>query len=230
MSASCKFAIFLTAGMSLSGCLLLGGNPGVPNLRLIDRLHECIENRFADPAPLSLGMSRIARPSSFGAHFQPIVTSRRDFDPQNPAEKTAIAGLEGQQVQVGLYLFGAAVATSTADELNYRALKGPAAVTSGTPRPSWYPLLAEVAVPNPGGLPDWRAIYPVASRAMKSFEDGGKGFETRLDTWNLAARPVIATQDRCVSCHNHQAYNRGASVRLGHPVGGVIYAFRQVRN
>jgi hypothetical protein len=71
----------------------------------------------------------------------------------------------------------------------------------------------------PGGaLPDWRTIYPLAQLAMKSFADGGAGFETTLDSWHIAARPVVAAQQRCMSCHSgsqHQA------------LGGVFYAYRR---
>jgi len=87
-------------------------------------------------------------------------------------------------------------------------------VTRGTPRPAWIPL--------PGALPDWKTIYPIARRAMKSFEDGGNGFETTVDSWTIAARPVVAAKQTCVACHNH-------SVELNKPIGGLLYAFRRVK-
>jgi hypothetical protein len=135
--------------------------------------------------------------------------------------------LEEGQIQVGLYLFGTAIANSEPALLNFRALKGPAAITRGTPRPAWYPTLAEPAAPKPGALPDWNAIYPVAQKAMKSFQDGGKGFETTVDNWNIAARPVIASHERCVSCHNHPAYRSTGEVKLHQAIGGVLYAFQR---
>jgi hypothetical protein len=68
-------------------------------------------------------------------------------------------------------------------------------------------------------LPDWRTIYPLAQRAMRSFADGGAGFETTIDSWRIAARPVIAGQQKCLTCH--------PGVKLDRPLGGVLYAYRR---
>ena len=78
-------------------------------------------------------------------------------------------------------------------------------------------------------LPDWNATYLVARAAMKSFREGGRGFETRLDTWTIAARPVTAVAEKCVMCHNNQAYKGSHDARLGQPIGGVLFAFRHSR-
>ena len=173
-------------------------------------------------------MSRVVNPASLGEHFQPLVTAKSDFTPEGPAEIEAISALDEQHAQVGLYLFGAAIADSDAALLNYRALKGPAAMTRGTPRPNWYPTLAKPDGPKPDALPDWKAIYPLAQRAMKSFHDGGAGFETKLDTWTIAARPVIASRERCVTCHS--ANKVAGEVKLNQAIGGVLYAYRRVQD
>lgn len=228
MKANLKIAIYPVAATSLLVCAAFSGNPKEPNLDLINRLSKCVEERFANPAPQSLGMSRVAFPNSFGAHFRPDFTLRRDFEPQNGVEREVVAGLEREGIQAGLYVFGLAVATSDGGRLDFRALKGPAAVTSGTPRPSWYPPQTKPDHATQGALPDWEAVFPLARRAMRSFQDGGKGFESKLDSWDIAVRPLIATQERCVACHNSPAYTRVAA--LGQPLGGVIYAFRQARN
>lgn len=230
MRASFERTACAAAAMTLFGWMLFAGSPEAVNLQLIGRLDECVRNRFADPAPKSLGMSRVAAPVSFGLHYQPNVTSRRDFDPENPAEASIVGEMERRQLQVGLYVFGRAAAAAGPTLRDYRALKGPAAITEGTPRPAWYPPLARLAAqtaPHGDTLPDWEAIYPLARRAMKSFQDGGKGFETTLDSWSIAVRPLIASQQRCVACHNNPVYSRVASAKLGEPLGGVIYAFRQ---
>jgi hypothetical protein len=177
-------------------------------------------------SPNALGMSRMVAPPSFGQPFLPRFNVTRDFEPENDAEKDALAALEASPVQVGLYLFGRAILNSNVDVRNYRALKGPAAVTQGAPRPRWYPTGENPAAP-PDALPDWKAIYPLAQRAMKSFADGGSGFETSLGTWNIAVRPVVASQDRCIACHNSNAYGTGGAVVMHQPLGGLIYAYRR---
>jgi hypothetical protein len=205
--------------------LLLFTLPGSNDLGLINQLDECVQLRFqtlqADASGrIPLGMSRIARPSSFGQHFAPVVVSQRDFEPQSAREREVLAKLEDESVQVGFYLFGPAILAGGPEAPNPRALKGPGAMTKGTPRAAWYPTGLSVA-PAPGGaLPDWRTIYPLAQSAMKSFAGGGSGFETTLDSWHIAARPVLAGQQRCMSCHTGSRFQT---------LGGVFYAYRRAR-
>jgi len=100
---------------------------------LIDRLDKFIQQRFAAPLPGPLGMSRAAVPSSFGAHFQPAATAATDFLPSGAGEQEVIRELEGGKIQVGLYVFGAAITNSPAERMDFRALKGPAAITKALP-------------------------------------------------------------------------------------------------
>ena len=192
-----------------------------PNdLQLIDDLNKCMTARFQAPAPNAVGMSRVMLPGSLGTHYQPFVTHDRDFSPENARETKALAALEERKMQVGFYLFGKAVEDQQMEVLNFRALKGPGAVTAGTPRPAWYPGVAEVRIASSDALPDWKTVYPLARKAMKSFADGGKGFETTLDGWQVAARPLLAESERCVVCHQ-------GKVTLHQPIGGVLYAYRR---
>jgi hypothetical protein len=201
----------------LAGLLLFAGNPKPTDLPLIERLNQLLQNRFANAEPGVFGMSRMALPSSMGEHFRPSRVSPTDFAPENPDEIQAIAKLESSHVQVGVYLVGAAILKSQPGVLNYRALKGPAAITAGTPRPAWYPGMSKVSA-SPDRLPDWNQIYPVARRAMASFHDGGTGFETRLGNWDIAARPVTA-EKRCAICHGSETH-----------IGGLLYAFRRAKD
>jgi hypothetical protein len=215
-----------------AGCIALFATTGPESdIELIDRLDTIVLHRFADPMPANLGMSRIAGPPSFGEHYSPNWTSLRDFQPERSIEQEAIAALEARHTQVGFYLYGRAIAESAPADLNFRALKGPAVMTRGTPRPAWYPSLPMRTDLIPNGnantLPDWNAIYPLARKAMQSFEDGGHGFETELGNWNIAARPVIATQERCVTCHNNPAYRPSHVTKLNETIGGVLYAYRR---
>jgi hypothetical protein len=166
----------------------------------------------------ALGMSRIASPPSIGRHFSPQFNVSSDFTPENDREKKVVASLGAARLHVGLFVIGRAILGSDSEKLNYRALKGPAAMTAGTPRPGWYPM-GELRAVGDNALPDWNAVYPLARKAMKSFTDGGTGFETEIDSWNIAARPVLASQQRCLACHGGLALNQ--------PVGGVLYTYRR---
>jgi hypothetical protein len=222
-----EVASLLAAGICAAGCVALFATlPPAPDLELINRLDTVVQHRFQDPAPLNLGMSRIAQPLSMGIHFQPHRNSLSDFLAETAAERAVVDALEEHQTQVGCYVFGSAVDNSAPSDLNYRALKGPAAMTPGTPRPLWYPPAAKTAAVDPNALPDWNAIYPLAGKAMRSFQDGGQGFENAVGNWNIAARPVIASQQRCVTCHNSPAIGRH-TIKLNDPIGGVLYAYRR---
>ena len=200
---------------------------------MIDALNLSIQDRLLNPAPRAFGMSRMMREPSFGRHFTPVTSHRRDFEPENDREKSVIASLEKRRIQVGLYVFGDSVLREDSKALSFRALKGPGTISVGTPRPNWYPSQIEVlrAVVNPGvqqaALPDWKAIYPIARQAMRRFKDGSTGFEMEFESWTIAARPAIAVSEKCISCHNSGSdLARRSSVKLGQPIGGVLYAFR----
>ena len=201
---------------------------------MIDELDVSIQQRLLNPLPNTLGMSRIMVRPSLGEHFLPVITDARDFAPENDRERKALAALEDRKVQVGLYLFGERILREDAGALSFRALKGPGSITIDTPRPKWYPFgilgpsgsprsAADVGITAADCLPDWIEIYPVAQRAMRSFKDGGKGFETEFQGWTIAARPALAASLRCVSCHNSVT---PGSAKLGEAVGGVLYACR----
>src|SRR5262249_37667181 len=75
---STRLSMLLAASTAV---VLFGGNPTLPQLPLINRLDAVVQRRFADPLPAALGMSRIARPSSFGDHFRPSIGAETDFKP-----------------------------------------------------------------------------------------------------------------------------------------------------
>jgi hypothetical protein len=227
-----RSASLLTVGICaaafvvISAVTLHATIPPAADSELINRLDALVQHRFRDPAPLTLGMSRVARPVSMGTHFYPKRASSRDFQPESPVEKDVIDALEKQQTQVGFYVIGNVITSLPPSDVtleSFRALKGPAAMTRGTPRPRWYPPSRKTAAVDPNALPDWEAIYPLASTAMKTFQNGGQGFETTFGNWNIAARPVIASQQRCVTCHN----SMDLPVKLNDPIGGVLYAYRR---
>lgn len=196
------------------------------DLPLIERLDEIVQLRFRTPAPSTLGMSRVVLPSSMGHHYQPFLTLERDFAPENEREREVIRELEEKHVEVGLYVAGVSVVQSLPESLDYRALKGPGAITRGTPRPAWYPGQPPVITASNDALPDWKSIYPLARRAMQSFQDGGAGFETSLEGWNIAARPVVA-EARCSVCHDRLSAISNAASTEKKAIGGVLYAFRR---
>jgi hypothetical protein len=214
--------------MRLIAVLLLAVVPPKNPLPLIEEFNETVQQRIENPLPNTLGMSRVMIRPSLGTHFRPLVSDMRDYAPETDKERDLLASLERQDLQVGLYVFGAAILNHTAEEMDFRSLKGPGAITKDTPRPRWCPaaLVFGEQQDNGDALPDWRAMYPLAQRAMKNFADGGHGFETQLDTWNVVARPAIAREGRCVACHNSSRGDNQREFAVGDALGGVLYAYR----
>jgi hypothetical protein len=60
---------------------------------------------------------------------------------------------------------------------------------------------------------------------MKSFQAGESGFDTAIGDWIITARPALATDGRCVHCHQAA----GSKAKLGEAVGGILYAHRVKR-
>ena len=174
-----------------------------------------------------LGFSRMTVPNSYGTHFQAISHYIRDFVPERENEKELLTQMEDQKMQLGMFLFGQAILDQPDTTMDYRALKGPAIITKGTRRPPQMARLIDPpAHPDPDALPTWLEAYPIGLRAMRSFADGGHGFETRIGDWTIAARPAIATNDRCLGCHNAANTNSKKKLKLGEPVGGILYAYK----
>ena len=121
---------------------------------------------------------------------------------------------------------GARSCTAPARARNPRRFEGSGQKTKKTPRPAWYPALAQKKRAPANALPDGKMIYPLAQRAMKSFEDGGTGFETSRGSWRIAARPASAWKEKCVACHNIPAFGTGMPAVLNQALGCVLYAFR----
>lgn len=221
--------LFAPAAAVLAAVVLAGGGaPQLPHRDLIDGLDAVIQKRFAAPEPSSRGMSRVAEPRSFGTHYLPQWSTPTDFRPESLEEFRAIGDLESRSIRVGLYVFGAAILRWDRRQQDFRALKGPAAITPGTVRPSWYPSLPEMRFTAPrDALPDWTAIHPIARAAMKRFAEGGKSFEAELDGWTLLARPVPASAESCVGCHNNPNISRSPRpIALHDAIGGVLYGYR----
>src|SRR5580693_4114599 len=101
-----KAALFAAAvSLTIACAVLAAGNPKT-SLNLIDSFDKLVQTRFADPQPAALGMSRVAIPNSFGAHFMPLPSMPADFRPNNAVEQELIADLASHRLQAGFYVFG----------------------------------------------------------------------------------------------------------------------------
>jgi hypothetical protein len=130
----------------------------------------------------------------------------RQFRPENPDEQAVVNRLGQDGYQVALYLAGRNVLSAPSpDSLlqPYRyAVQGPAFITR---------LNAE-ELPRPETLLE-------ESRAAFSKD---QGYEIQKSGWTVALRPLRATSESCVQCHNVA----GAHVKMNDVLGVAMYVYK----
>jgi hypothetical protein len=134
----------------------------------------------------------------------------RQFRPENPAEQAVVNQLEQKGYEVALYLAGRnvmAAAPSAPMVAFYRhGVQGPAYITR---------------LRNPGELPRQEALLEESRSALASFQTG-QGYEIQRGEWTVAMRPLRATNETCVRCHNVA----GANVKMNGVLGVAMYVYR----
>jgi hypothetical protein len=174
----------------------------------INRLNDCIQNRFL--ARTTFGMSRIVSNGFHGVG---------QFQPEDPTERTIVQRLEQQHYQVALYLAGRNV-SSTVRQIQ---------TTAG------YPLLIaerRFGVQGPAfithhqtadELPRPDTLLEESQAALKAFETS-EGYDLKKGDWDVALRPLRASNQTCVDCHNR---NVGPRVHINDALGVILYVFRR---
>ena len=211
----------------------------------LDSLDRCIQERFATTGK-ALGFSRVAI-TVHKAHL---------FVPENESEADAVRRFGDARAQVVMYLAS-----------RRRPRRGPHGGPADPPPPVQGPVYVH-PVPSDRRqlLPDGAerlmlfggAIAPLQKeqvgpalpdglrlneRAVESlaalWQRDSAAFE--LEGWKFVARPVRATAQTCLSCHNwrprsataaRMAVGEGAEelFRLGDPIGAVLYGYRPQPN
>jgi hypothetical protein len=175
----------------------------------INQLNDCIQTRFL--ARTTFGMSRIVSSGFHGVG---------PFQPENPTELAVVQRLEQQHYQVALYLAGRNASTTL------RQIQ----TTAG------YPLVIaqhRFGVQDPAFITGHQSADELprpdtqledSQDALKAFENG-EGYNIKRGDWNVALRPLRASNQACVDCHNNRTI--GSRVHLGDPLGVVMYVYRR---
>ncbi len=162
----------------------------------ISRLDNCIQLRFLDTK--AFGMSRILPMQFHGI---------RTFQPENATERSVVERLRHEGYKVALYLVGrnALAAQTPFLSLNPRrsVVQGPAFIT---------PV-------HDGELPPPDTLLADGRRALLSFQKGD-GYDIRKDGWTVAMRPLRASNQKCVQCHNSE-------LKIGNALGAALYVYRR---
>jgi|SRR5580692_4171459 hypothetical protein len=173
----------------------------------LGRLNECIQRRFL--ARTTFGMGRILPNQFHGV---------RQFRPENAAEQAVVNQLEDKGFQVALYLSGRGVLSEPA--LNpavarYRyAVQGPAYITH---------------LPDAGDLPGVEALYEESRAALVAFNtcfNCGEGYDVQKGDWTVALRPLRASNQACVQCHNASGAQVKMPVKINDALGVVMYVYK----
>jgi hypothetical protein len=165
----------------------------------LNRLDECIQRRFL--ARTTFGMGRILPNQFHGV---------RQFRPENATEQAVVNQLTQDYYQVALYLAGRNVLNvpSAAPNLaRYRyAVQGPAYIT---------PLNAEE-------LPRPETLLEESRAALEGFDNNHTYGNIQKGAWTVALRPLRASNEACVQCHNAA----GAHVKMNDMLGVALYVYK----
>ena len=172
----------------------------------------CVQDRFAD-VDEGFGFTRIVKPGA---------TPHR-FSPENLREDAAVRDLEHESLQVVLYLTGRRVLQPDVPAA-WKAplIRGPVEVTRS---------------PNGSApAPEPLELQADSRRAMLSF-DKGETYDFTVADWTFTARPVRATAPSCLECHAEDGTTfptpvhlvPASSLRVGSPLGAVLYGYRSAR-
>ncbi len=134
----------------------------------------------------------------------------RQFRPENATEQAVVNQIEDKGYQVALYLAGRSVLSAPAADptvARYRyAVQGPAYITH---------------LKTPGELPGADALFEESRAALAAF-NSGEGYDVQKGDWTVALRPLRASNQACVQCHNAA----GAHVKMNDALGVVMYVYK----
>ena len=201
----------------------------------LSAFNDSIQERFK-VVDRNFGYRRIIRPND----------SAHNFKPDKAKELKDVADLKAEHLTVALYLTSRGVLTDPpkgpqSDDKNIdpfslqenaitRVIKGPAVITGKDEQFSDLPKPIE--------------LWEQSAKALKSF-DHNENYDFKMNGWQFSARPVRASQESCLQCHN--PYYAGPApmvvdiktgkeaakkdgLKLGDTLGVVLYAYKQTKN
>ena len=204
--------------------------------RELEELDRAVQARFAVVPDKDFGMGRIGPRHSY---FSPII----------PQEKQAVAGLQSAKQQVLFYVVGRNTILGQQNYLSFSPVQGPVYITPNR-RVDSFPtvnLTSQVRFNSADGVPkDAPTDLQLVAAGRRVFDDPTlrEGTNSQIDSWHVVARPVLATSEACVSCHNSRAPWKTADKRVGFtlsrntnrdivslhdPLGVALYCYRTTR-
>jgi hypothetical protein len=191
----------------------------MPAEHFLDPFNRVVQQRFHDV--IGFGMARMG--------------SEPWFKPETPEEKEAVKGLARGGYQVGLFLAGRNMLQDV--PLPYRVSY--AKTGSGGQHIMSGPVI--VADKRLKDLPDAATMWEPTREALRQFARGRERWAFQARGWSVEARPVRASDDKCLRCHayrelifeerNGTVSSRNGEARydlkIGDPIGAVLYVYRR---
>lgn len=195
----------------------LVGTGGTPEPSPVDSLNDAILKRFQDVDENQFGMSRM--PWTTPGHV-------KEFAPETPQEKAAVADLRRQGWTVAVYLGGRRLSRTPLSRSEWesgnrygmrRTLSEPLPITSAHEAENW---------PKPWELQEIGRKALTASMSKNHFD-------TSFGRWSVDARPVRATRQLCLDCHGSEIgsafpnppKSEPGELAIGDALGVLIYVY-----
>jgi hypothetical protein len=210
---------------SNQGAAQLSPSRGAREPHQLDALDREVQKRFHDV--IGFGMARIA-------------TERR-FEPETTGEREAVRELKRGGYKVGLYLAGRRVLEPMPEEprLRVKTTFGSGFAGHGFSGPIFLSSSSITKVPGA------TALWGETRLALLSFAEGAERYGFKAGGWEVEARPVRASGESCLRCHNtdyrtvrgvtekgvsfSKAEPKGNALKVGDPLGVLLYVYKKSR-
>lgn len=177
-------------------CTVNAETGAAPDARLVNALDKVIQSRFQEIDGRSFGISRIGP-----QHV-------RKFEATTGAERTAVADLESAGWEVRLYVPSRAqLSASRKDNSKFQWSVGRDVIIVGYES-------------SKAHLPRTAVLWENASKALALFETKSE-HAFKADQYHIIARPVRASKQACLDCHNRG----GKTLKVDDTLGVALYAF-----
>lgn len=183
----------------------------------ISRLDDYIQMRFLDRT--TFGINRMGGPMPTtplepGVPFRMKVSPRNEaflshmrmFRPENPTEQSVVDQLRQKGFEVAAYLIGHQALAETPVPTPRAGLQGPVSITSRSDTQ----------------FADETFLFSEGKKALASIGQG-PGYDVKKGDWNMAIRPLRASNQTCIQCHT----TVDGTPKLGDALGVVMYVYRQ---
>ncbi len=202
----------------------------------LEELDHAVQTRFAVVPDKDFGVNRIGPRHGY-------------FSPVTSPEQQAIADLRKDNQEVVFYVVGRNTILRQQNWLSFSPVQGPVYITPNRKvdsapevggRGSQVRFYSQTGVPSDS--PTDTQLINIGRRVFNN-PTLRQGTNSKINSWHVVARPVLATSEACVNCHNSRApwktKNRQSRfalrssnhdiVSLHDPLGIALYCYRSAR-